>query len=433
MTYLPNLHHVKLPTALWAAASANNEGRLNVQQLPTTMFYETFAAGALDTVDKWTITGTAPTMSASTGLMTMPTTGTSIITSKAAMNAVSNAHMLVSSLWAVEATPATGQGRFFGVGTVPTTPSTTSLAQEGVGFEHSSTGTLYAVIYTGGVRTIVATLTRPTDGGYHRYSLMWRASRSYWLIDGVEVATRANVNTAIQDLPVQVASFGTATAGASSTMLAVGVGDLGRNHAQLADGQFPWRRAKIEPNGDLHVTSSNRRRSFVGIATTGLLTGATAADAATAGRHWLVNNPASNVLVAIRRVEGVVYATGAASAAGRFTIERITTTTAATGAESPLGWRDNNETHNANVKWTAVSTGMTITAGAALYSFVAPVMITSGTYHTQPSEWEPDEEGMVVLRPGHGIVIRQAEGLTNNHRASFNIAWEEFTLPAATP
>ena len=234
-------------------ASVDFRGNVEVKDEPTSIFYESFSA-ALDTANTWTITGTGPTVAG--GLATLPTavSTTSGINSIPVMPVRSSQYLAPAFVVRLETTAATGLGRFFGLSTAPTTPAATSLAQEGAGFElDSATGVLQAVTYTGGVKTVILALTRPADNAYHRYLLSYRGSRTYWYIDGLQVATATYLNTAVQDLPVSVFQVSTATiTGTPQTVLqSLGVGDESRLHIYVADPTFPWRRAQVSAAGAL--------------------------------------------------------------------------------------------------------------------------------------------------------------------------------------
>lgn len=221
-------------------------GSVPVLEPPTTMFYEDFT-GALDTVNKWTLVGTA--FSVSGGFMTFPTTAVSgSNTSIPTFSIQSSQHFAPAWIVRLEATAATGTGRFWGLGTAATTPAVNSLAQEGAGFQIDSTGAMQAVTYTGGVKTVVATLARPFDNAFHRYQLFFRQALTIWTMDGVEVARASNLIIATQTLSGHVSYFATGqtiTGTPQTVMLAFGIGDRNRLHNYLADPTFPWRRAGV--------------------------------------------------------------------------------------------------------------------------------------------------------------------------------------------
>lgn len=181
------------------------------------------------------------------------------------------------------------------------------------------------------------------------------------------------------------------------------------------------------------LNEDDRQISFVGLYQSGVFTPANAAPGATTGNFYLVNNPASSVLVAIRRVDfqwTVVSVTGTAGI--RFGLERFTTTTAATAAEAALVAADSAQAHDANVKLVTASTGMTITNGVTAWSLVAPTMILVGSPVPNQHHFDPSQDGRIILAPGEGVKLRQLDASTasDGRRLSVNFAWSEFTVPA---
>lgn len=186
--------------------------------------------------------------------------------------------------------------------------------------------------------------------------------------------------------------------------------------------------AGVNANKQLLVSDSTRNRSGVYIATSGLLTMLAAAHAATAGFVWLLNPLTSTKLVAVRRVEVDSMGIAAAAAITRITAERISFTGTPTGAAIASGKVDSNYVAPSAL-FTAANTGLTITAGATLYGWMAMAVITAaGVAEPVLGEWEPAESAMPILRPGEGLVLRQADAgaATDPRRAVVNLAWEEW-------
>jgi len=256
-------------------AAATPHGSLRVTADPTNVFYDAFAGSVLDTVDRWNTTGTAPTQSS--GTLTFPAAAlatTSILSSKPLMTITSSQFLFPAIVAKLETAVGTGVGRFFGLGTPPTTPSTTSLAQEGVGFELDATsGALQAVTYTSGAKTVIAALTKPTDGLNHRYAMQYRNSRNFWFIDDINVfvATAGFLNNTLQDLNVLVSTVsGAAPLNSPSLVLTgIGVGDLARQATQIGDGTFGWRKASVGRHGGLSIKGAAIPAVSVAIAAAG--------------------------------------------------------------------------------------------------------------------------------------------------------------------
>jgi len=153
------------------------------------------------------------------------------------------------------------------------------------------------------------------------------------------------------------------------------------------------------------------------------------AHAATAGFFWLVNT-SSTVKVYIRSI-GFVWSGTAATAfptSPRITVERITFTGTPSGATLTPAKRASTDAANTATLRTA-STGMTITAGAVIESFVVGSILTAVGAISVPEEiWQsPDDDGMILLGQNEGIVVRQADAGTtaDSRKVVMTIAWEE--------
>ena len=287
--------------AIGVAASAQPHGTLRVTPDPTSFFYDAFTGSILDTTDRWNTTGTPPTQT--NGVLSFPAAAastTSILYTKPVITVSASQYVFPAMVVKLETGTGTGVGRFFGLGTPPTTPSTTSLAQEGVGFElDATTGALQAVTYTSGAKTVIAALTKPTDGANHRYSMQYRNSRTWWFIDDINVfvTTATFLNTTIQDLNGLISCVsGAAPANTPLlTMTAFGVSDLNRQATQISDGVFGFRKVTVGKNGGLSVKGSSIAGATLNIPAAGAAT-MTSVDVSEAGNatFTLKNTVAAN-------------------------------------------------------------------------------------------------------------------------------------------
>lgn len=182
--------------------------------------------------------------------------------------------------------------------------------------------------------------------------------------------------------------------------------------------------------GRQRVYASGRRRLGV-YYTTFTSTVTAAADGALVGRGWLVNNTGSTVFGAFRQVMFTVTSTTGllTPTAPTFTVERITFTGTPSGAQLTPCKRDSTDATN-TLTWRTASTGMTITAGAALAGLQVGGSLLA-TNMMSPMQYWPlfqDEDGYITLRAGEGVVIRQATAGTaaDTRAANFEVAWEEF-------
>lgn len=234
-------------------------GALQVNNGYATLFYDSWSASPIDTVDKWSVTGTAPTTA--NGNMQMAATASTYNAIRTKDTVRPNVGFtLVRNGIAIETATATGAGRFWGLGTPAITPASAALAQDGIGFEiDQAAGTLLAVTYAAGVRTSVATLTIPADGLTHGYGMYFRVTRAYWMVDNVQVATQAFPNVMVVELPAlivrQNASAFTGTP--VFTNIAHLTADTSRQSTLIADPIIGTRQARVGADGALRVATVN--------------------------------------------------------------------------------------------------------------------------------------------------------------------------------
>lgn len=166
-------------------------------------------------------------------------------------------------------------------------------------------------------------------------------------------------------------------------------------------------------------------------ATSGILAIAASAHAATAGFFWLVNT-SSTVKARVKRITFTWWPTSTTArvAGTRITVERATSTGTPSGAQITPAKRLSGDSANTATLRTA-STGLTLTAGAVVISFVAPPVLTGvGTIPSGEEVWEPrsDDESLLELGQNEELVFRQADaGVTSDDRkCSIEIEWEEY-------
>lgn len=228
---------------------ARPDGFLRTLTDPTTLLFDTFET--LDTTNTWTIGGTNNPTGAN-GVLTIAAnatvSATSYAISKPAFTPGSNAYLQFAALITVDGTATTGTNRFWGLGVI-TTPTTALPVTNGSIFEIDTAGGLQASTYSAGARTQTVALTKPTDGLVHRYAIYYKASRAYFEIDNVSVASIAFPNPAVSALSLIIgqANSGAVTGTNTMTSTLMGVADTGRNANQIADGLFPWREATVKP------------------------------------------------------------------------------------------------------------------------------------------------------------------------------------------
>lgn len=158
-----------------------------------------------------------------------------------------------------------------------------------------------------------------------------------------------------------------------------------------------------------------------------------AADAATVGRWWLINPVGSAQLVALRRVTFMSQLGSALAAvtSPRITLERFTFTGTASGAVTVNANRRTTENTFVSSVRTA-STGLTLTAGGVACAFL-PIASATAVGYAAPAvaDWEPEDDDVIVLGAGEGVICRQPDAGTasDTRRFIMNLYVEEFTLP----
>lgn len=184
-----------------------------------------------------------------------------------------------------------------------------------------------------------------------------------------------------------------------------------------------------------HYFIPQRERVIEGVYlfNSGVLSVNATADTFPAGRIWIQNPVGSAKLIALRRMECEFSAVAATASltAPRIAIQKFTFTGSFSGATLTGAKRDENDVAQVFDVRTA-NTGPTITSVGIAYAFVTPALVTAvGVFGGVMLEYEPEEDGMIILRAGHGLCITQPDvgTATDPRRYVLNFAVEQFTLP----
>lgn len=242
-------------------------GRLNVASEPSQLFVDAF--DTFDTVNNWQTpisSGGGVTAAVSLGSLVL---GTGITTGGYSyLQSVPNfppaipSYLTAQFVIKLEYPVTTQTYRFWGFGTTVTNPTIATPLINAVGFELYTDGKLYAVVYSGGTRTVIQDLSstgnskQPTDGNFHRYSLAWRSDKQFFMIDSSDpVATGNYTMPQIQTLPLKLQAIaGTSPlASGNMTVASVGIGDSGANNITISDSVYGWRGATVDTTGSLLV------------------------------------------------------------------------------------------------------------------------------------------------------------------------------------
>ena len=159
-----------------------------------------------------------------------------------------------------------------------------------------------------------------------------------------------------------------------------------------------------------------------------------AAHAATAGFWWLINPVGSAVTVDLTGIHFASFITGgsARTASPRLTLERVTFTGTASGTPRPISEKRETEPA-ATAVFLDASTGLTLTAGAAITAWL-PLQMQTNTIqraqhtHLNSVRWRDDEGPILVA--GEGIVFRQADAgdATDGLRSVLAVPeWREYS------
>lgn len=241
-------------------------GYLRTTNEPSSWFTEPF--DTLDTTNRWTTklaTGTAAvaagvlaissstTASAYGGLSTQPTFTPN------GLNFVALGCTLIIPTWTQANTK-----RFWGWGSVPTTPTTAIPVTNGAGFEIDDAGNFFAVVYESTVRTraIDINVKKVADGFPFYTAIARRADRiDYYVNDTLTPAATILIPTLdISTLPAYLIAVNGATppaAAATMQVTAFGIADTGQNAQSIKDPTNPfWAAAVTKPSAAVAVAQS---------------------------------------------------------------------------------------------------------------------------------------------------------------------------------
>jgi hypothetical protein len=243
---------VSLADQYGVLATSGPDGSINVSPGVSSLMYEAFD-GTL--ANQWTTGGTAFPAQANGQLTFNASTTASATSYITSINPLGhNAVSYMQAGWVVQVDTAaalTNSTRWWGYGQNQTTPTSAAPVLNGVVFMLDATaGAFLAAIYSAGTRTQTVTLTKPTDGTYHRYQIYFRTSRAYFLQDGITVATITYPNPAVSNnlfLIAGQANAGTAPTAAPTLVASVAsAADGADNNGTISDATYPSVRATVK-------------------------------------------------------------------------------------------------------------------------------------------------------------------------------------------
>jgi hypothetical protein len=239
-------------------AGVTTYGYLRTTNEPSSWFTEPF--DTLDTTNRWTTklaTGTAAvtngvlaissstTASAYGGLSTQPTFTPN------GLNFIALGCTLIIPTWTQANTK-----RFWGWGSVPTTPTTAVPVTNGCGFEIDDAGNFLAVVYETNVRTQAININakKVADGFTFYTAIARRADRiDYYVNDTLTPAATILIPTLdVSTLPAYLIAVNAASAPAAAATMQVtafGIADTGQNAQSIKDPTNPfWAAAVTKPS-----------------------------------------------------------------------------------------------------------------------------------------------------------------------------------------
>lgn len=254
-------------------------GELRVAEEPAQLLSDGFDAG-LDTTNKWkspTAAGggvAASNVQAMTQLGTgTPANGYSYLESQMTFPPRNPGWLLVTMGNNIPFPYVANTYFFWGLGTSPATPTAAAPLTDAAGFEVAIGGKMYAVCYAGGTRSFAFDLSasgtgigqnkQPQDASVHLYYVFYKGDNIFWAIDSkdniVAQTTSGAPGPNTNILPLKLTAIAGSSAPASSGVLqcnTVYVSDTARNHLQIADGTYPWRKAAIDSSGNIGMRAA---------------------------------------------------------------------------------------------------------------------------------------------------------------------------------
>lgn len=245
---------VALAGASGTSSGVSPLGSLSVSTDATSSFTDPFDGATVDTTDRWTTQLSTGTVTQTGGQMTVNSSTTASayagIYTKATFAPNIVAPQVVGFNISIESPVKANVKRFWGLGTLPGTPTVAIPITDGFGFELTEAGVFRAVLYSAGAVVTTQTLTAPTSAAVAGYAIAYRGDVILFYAGGTTpVAAFSYTLPATQSLPmVMLAVNGTTPPSSGQAMIvqSAAVGDYGKNTNQISDGSFPWRKATVK-------------------------------------------------------------------------------------------------------------------------------------------------------------------------------------------
>ena len=261
-----------IPTSSQTAFNAGIKGTYTaygytrVTAEPKYEFVDAFDSVSIDTVNNWFQSGTVTQANSQLFVGNITTTNTiNSLTSQPKFGPVGLSFQVLAFTGGFESNPlsTTNVNRFYGFGQHSGTPSISLPITDGCGFEWDSINSiLWLSVYQGGVRSASSVnLSAYVTSANTRYAILYRSDLVIAYISSTEipVGSVSFVSPFTQILPIKIQTvIGSSTPSTTplNYLTAVTVADTGGNTTQLADGTYPYRKAKIDTAGNLNTNIS---------------------------------------------------------------------------------------------------------------------------------------------------------------------------------
>lgn len=256
-----NIAEVTAAGQLKVALPTDSFGAVHTTMDPTVLFYDTYDGTVFDTTNRWMSYGTVAVNQAQGCASVNPgTVANASVVAVSQPSLTINATVTAAGEVAFEGgTPATGNHRFWGLGSTTGNVGTTiAPLTDAVGFEVDVTGVLRASVYSNGTRIFSAILTMPTDGQSHIFMLQARGDIAFFFFDDYTTpVAQTFTGPAKQVLPFRMHSINSATVTNTPTMVVQGfsVVDTSRQSTGISDGTYPWRKVRVDAAGAVIVAN----------------------------------------------------------------------------------------------------------------------------------------------------------------------------------
>lgn len=249
-------------------ANVNALGQLRVRAESTSLFTEEF--DSLDTVNRWTLRNSGGSATAALGALTVSGSTTASawggLQTQPTFQAIGLNFLEFGGVFLFPNTTIANTKRFFGMATIPATPTVAVPITDGFGFELDGTGQLFAVIYESGVRSPrsvnITAAAALTSGAPLPFIMGRRADQLLFFVtnnlkpDAVIPLPGLDLTA----LPMAFLAVNGSVAPASSptfVCFGVGVGDTGCNAGSIKDPVNPfWQAAVTKPSTALLASQS---------------------------------------------------------------------------------------------------------------------------------------------------------------------------------